>query len=167
MNFFGEDDYMSTYEPVNVLPNVEVLRIVFDDRYDEKLMRMTPNVKTLLVSNESDTEPSLNFHAISIYLPKLEYLRWEIRGNSQHDLQSTCEVDSHLTGFSRTFCKVKSVEFRDSDSLSSGEAASYERHRQYTSLVDLKGRKTKKKNFILFCYQVLNLHSIATIRYAL
>lgn len=139
MYFFGEDEYFSTYDPVNVLPKVKLLRIVYDDRYDEKLMKMTPNVTTLLVSNDSDCLPSLDFHAISTYLPKLENLGWEIHGKSQHDLQSSCDVDALITGYSKTFCKVKSTEFRDKDCLSQQEVASYERYRRYTSLVDLKG----------------------------
>lgn len=162
MYFAGEDEYFSTYEPVNVLPKVEFLRIFHDDRYDEKLMKLTPNVKTLLVSNTSDTPPSLNVDAIATQLPKLENLGWEICGKSQHDLQSSCEVDSLITGYSKTFCKVKSNEFRNRDYLSSREIAAYARHRRYTSLLDVKRKREKHKS--TFKSEFLFSNSIFTHR---
>lgn len=142
MYFSGEDEYFLTCEP-KVLPKVEFLRIVYDDRYDEKLMQMTPNVKTLLVSNSSESLPNMNFHAISNYLPKLENLGWEIYGKSQLHLQKSGCMDAQITRYSKAFCKVKSVEFRNKDFMSKEEVTSYERYRLYTSLVDLKGRNFK------------------------
>lgn len=155
MYFSGEDEYFSTYEPVNVLPKVEFLRIVYDDRYDEKLMQMTPNVKTLLVTNSSELSPNMNFHAIAAYLPKLENLGWEIFGKSQRHLQSSCDVDALITGYSKMFCKVKSAEFRDKDFLSKQQVNLYERYRRYTSLVDLKGIEILQFSFRFFFLQNL------------
>lgn len=111
----------------------------YDDRYDDKLMKMTPNVKTLQVLNSCDDPPSMNFHDISIYLPKLDNLRWQMYGKSQHDLQSSCDVDAMITGYSKTFCKVKSAEFREKDYLTQQEVTSYGPYRRYSALVDLKG----------------------------
>lgn len=162
--FNGEDEYFETFEPVNVLPKVEFLAIHYDDRYDEKLMKMTPNVKTLLVSNGSEGSPSMNFHDIATYLPKLEHLSWTICGNSQHALQTTCDLDGLLTGYSKVFCKVKSVEFRDKRYLSKREVADYEQYRRYTSLVDLKGRYFEFSLNFLFS-TITRFNRIETFRY--
>lgn len=148
MYFLDEDEYFESYEPTKTMPNVEYLRIVHDDRYDSKLMKMTPNVKTFVLHNRFDRHPKINFHDMSIYLPKLEYLEWETWTEMQQDLQSTNDLDALLTGFSKQFCKEKSIEFRAKDTLPDGMAAFYERCRLHTSLIDLKGVK-RIKNFSL------------------
>lgn len=130
------------YQPVNIMPKVELLIIVDDgDRYDEKLMKMMPNVKTLLVAGEDDEPPRMNFAAISTHLTKLENLGWMVYASSQRHLQSSCKLESLITGFPIKLCKKMSVQFRDKDNLSAQEVASYEWKRKYSSIVSLAGRK--------------------------
>lgn len=115
----------------------------FDTEYDETLMKLTPNVKTLLVGGTQDRPPTMNFKVISTHLKTLENLGWQIYANSQQGLQSNCIMDSIITGFSGTFCKKKSAQFRDKDHLPAQTVASYERYRKNFSILDLKGRENE------------------------
>lgn len=123
------------------MPNVESLTIIDNCEYDEKLMKMTPNVKTLIVKEEiMDELPNMNFEAIASHLTKLENLKWQFPAKSRDNLQSSCELDAMITGFSKIFCKKMSVQFRDKDKLSGRKIASYETKRKYASILDLTGR---------------------------
>lgn len=133
------DDYFSSYRPSSVMSNVEHLTIVGDCKYDELLMKMTPNVKTLVFDGEDDELPDMNFTAIAKHLTKLETLKWEFHVESPDELLSSCELDAMITGFTDQFCKTLSIQLRNVDHLSARKIASYEKKRQYSSLVDLKG----------------------------
>lgn len=123
------------------MPNVEFLTILGDCKYDAKLMKMTPNVKTLVFEGEEDELPSVNFGAIALHLTRLENLKWQFHAGSLDELQSSCKLDSMITGFSERFCKKLSVQLRNVDELSARKIAAHTANREYTSLLDLKGRK--------------------------
>lgn len=142
VDILDEDAYFSTYQPTSVMPNVEFLTILGDCKYDEKLMKMTPNVKTLVFEGEEDELPSVNFDAIALHLTSLENLKWQFHAESPEELQSSCELDAMITGFSEQFCKKLSVQLRNVEALSARKIASHKANREYTSLLDLKGRKS-------------------------
>lgn len=141
VDILDKDDYFSTYQPSGVMPNVEFLQILGDCKYDEKIMKMTPNVKTLVFDGEEDELPSTNFDAIVSHLAKLENLKYLLYVESLEELYSSCELDAMLTGFSEQFCKRMSVQFRNKDKLTAREIAAYETKRHHHSIVDLTGRK--------------------------
>lgn len=141
MCFLGDDDYFSSYQPLTVMPKVNFLRIVGDSsaKYIEKLMKMTPNVKTLLIVTYDHEPLTINFNAISTYLPKLNSLGWQIYAESHQQLQY--KLDAMITGFSEKFCKKMAVKLRNKDHLSAETVDSYEEYRKYYSILNLKGKK--------------------------
>lgn len=141
MAFLREDNYFSTHQPLHVMPKVELLEIVFETEYDETLMKLTPNVKTLLVGSTGDNPPAMNFKAIAEHLKTLKNLGWHIHGESQKDLQSSCVLDSIITGLSTALCKKMSALFRNKEGLTQQTVASYEKYRKMFSLLDLRGRE--------------------------
>lgn len=139
MALLREDNYFSTYQPLNVMPKVELLKIDYETEYEETLMKLTPNATTLLVGGTGDTPPTMNFKAIAMHLKKLENLGWQIFGKSQHDFQSSCVLDSVITGFPKTFCQKMSAQFRDKEHLSPQTVASLEKYRNNFSILNLIG----------------------------
>lgn len=157
VDILDKDEYFSTYQPSGVMPNVEFLRILGDCKYDEKLMKMTPNVKTLVFDGEDDELPSTNFNAIISHLTKLENLEYLLYVESLDVLYSSCELDAMLTGYSDQFCKRMSVQFRNKDKLTAREIASYETKRHHNSIREITGRKNLIPFFRLFSFLNLNL----------
>ncbi len=123
------------------MPNVESLTILGDCKYDEKLMEMMPNVKTLVFDGEDDELPNVNFGAIALHLKRLETMKWLFHSESPDELQSSCELDAMITGFSEQFCKKQSVRLRNVEKLSASKIGSLMARREHNSLLDLKGRK--------------------------
>lgn len=135
MAFLTEDNYFSTYRPLNVMPKVELLRIVYETEYDETLMKLTPNVKTLLIGGTHDKPPSMNLKAMANHLKTLENLGWHIFA------ETCCGLDSIITGFSKKFCKKMSLQFRDKDlPLPWQTVASYQKYRNNYSILNLRGK---------------------------
>lgn len=141
VDILDKDDYFSTYQPSGVMPNVEFLQILGDCKYDEMLMKLTPNVKTLVFDGEEDELPSTNFNAIITHLTKLENLKYLLYVQSLEESYSSCELDAMLTGFSEKFCQRMSVQFRNKDKLTAREIAKYGAKRHHHSIMDLTGRK--------------------------
>lgn len=141
VDILDKDAYFSAYQPSSVMPNVESLTIIGDCKYDVMLMKMMPNVKTLVFDGEDGELPSVNFGAIASHLTRLENLKWQFHPESLDELQSSCELDAMITGLSDQFCKKLSVQLRNVDKLSASKIASYRAKREYASLLDLKGRK--------------------------
>lgn len=170
MCFLGDDDYFSKYQPLTTMPKVELLQIVGDSsaKYNEKLMKMTPNVKTLLiVAYEHEYSlygsPTIDFNAISTYLPKLENLGWQIYAKSHQQLQY--KLDAMITGFSEKFCKKVSVKFRSRNHLSARKVDFYnDEYRKYYSILNLNGknrtREIIRKFFRFFSLIICRIETI-------
>lgn len=129
------------------MPSVEVLRICGDTslKSNEKLMTTIPNVKTLLLLEE--TYPPVEwktdfincFRAIANNFTNLESLRLLILRKSYHELLYS--LDAAITGLPEEFCKETSMKFRNKDRLSADELVSHQLIRQNSSILNLKGRK--------------------------
>lgn len=128
------------------MQKVELLRIVFETEYEETLMSLTPNVKTLLVGGTGDHPLTMNFKAIAKHLKILENLGWHMHAESKESLRSSCVLDSILTGFPTQTCKKLAAQFRKEDDLDQQTVASYEKYRKKCSILKLKGRQ----NFYCF-----------------
>lgn len=171
MAFLTEDNYFSTYLPLNAMPKVELLRIVFETEYEETLMQLTPNVKTLLVGGTGDKPPAMNFQAIAKHLKRLQNLGWHIHAESQQDLRSSCVLDSSITGFSKKLCKKMSTQLRGKDlPLPQRTVASYQKYRKKFSILNLRGTFGRDNQLIfrsIFLKLNFLLSSIETLRYEL
>lgn len=129
------------------LLSVEVLRISLDyediTELIENNMKMTPNVKTLVLDTDysfaldSDSE-LVDFGKFSKHWPKLEHFGWQI------DIATHCclpyKLDAAITGLPEKFCKKLSEKFRKKNRLSSTEVAANHLNREKSSILDLKGR---------------------------
>ncbi|KAG4068268.1 hypothetical protein HA402_007788 [Bradysia odoriphaga] len=147
--FLTEDNYFSTYEPLQPMRKVELLRIVCETEYDETLMSLTPNVKTLLVCETGDHTPAMNFKAIAKHLKTLENLGWHIHAESKEDLRSSCALDSVVTGFSTKTCKKLAAKFRKEEDLDQQTVATYDKYRKKTSILKLSALKRFDMSFVL------------------
>lgn len=120
---------------------VELLRIVLETEYEETLMTLTPNVKTLLVAGFGDHPLAMNFKAIAKHLKTLENLGWHMHAESKENLRSSCVLDSIVTGFSIKTCKTLAVKFRKEDDLDQQSVAAYDKYRKKCSILKLRGRQ--------------------------
>lgn len=148
------------FQPSSVLPKVEFLHIIGDFDYSRKLMKMLPNVKTLLLEGEEDEMPNVDYHDISTHLTKLETLQWHFYAGSQRELHSNCDLDCIITGFSEKFCTEKSLLFRDKENLSAQEIDMYEMRRKHFSILDLKGEKMSICSSHFFFFSICKIYKL-------
>lgn len=129
------------------MSSVEVLRIHEVAReVDEEVMKMFPNVKTLLIIEDCDDyyfDPIFNFREISKHWPNLENLGWKAYTDTRFDVMY--QLDAIITGLPENFCEKLSDKFRKLDYVSAAEAFDYQLKRTNSSILDLKGKETKKK----------------------
>lgn len=107
MRYISEDVFFSSYQPVKTMPSVEVLTIdaYGPHNYNDKLMKMTPNVKTFLLMG--DESLSFNFQEIYNNFTKLENFGWQICHATRRYLLN--KLDSKITGLPEKFCKKMAV----------------------------------------------------------
>lgn len=151
MPFFDYDDYFPQDQPVQTMPNVQVLRISFgpDDsqfRLNEKLLKMTPNVTTLLIMGYQLHESDVSRMLKSIFenLRKLENFGWQICTQSHERL--TRELDAGITGLSESVCQKLAAKFRYKNHLSKPMVDAYKLYERSASILDLKGNGETDKN---------------------
>lgn len=145
------------------MPSIEILRIFGDSSLEskEKLMKATPNVKTLLETLlmvddeyadgyrtvEGSNLNSINgFHAVLNNLPKLEHFGWVISTLTPRDLLN--ELDVLITGLPKIFCYKMVEKYRERDSLSPVELVAYQLKRRSSSILDLKGKDLEQVDSI-------------------
>lgn len=111
-----------------------------------KLLKITPNVKTLFLtsfcygSNVVEALAFVNrYRDVLNNLTYLETMKWTISSMTHKELLFT--LDAAVTGLSPKFCKELSKKFIDQDNVSSFELAAIEQLREHSSLVALKGKQ--------------------------
>ena len=124
------------------LPSIEILRITGGDRLVlQQMMRMTPNVKTLLIVDLHSywfaSEAIVNFEDLATYVPKLEHFGWQRFFHPNR--YSMHKLDEVITGLPANLCKKLTEKFRNKDSLSATQLSAYQRKRIHPSIIDLKG----------------------------
>lgn len=145
------DYYFPPSQPLKPMLSVEVLQIYEDlsprAQHKEKLMQITPNIKTLILSEGT---PFTNygvesfvdgFRVILNNLKKLEVFGWTVWRMTHHDLLYS--LDAAITGFPEDFCKKMSAKLRNKDGLSAQQITSHERLREHSSILQLKGKGVK------------------------
>lgn len=134
------------------LPNVETFQIncefVEVIEFNENDMRLTPNVKTLIVdgdySFQLNEKALVDFAKISKNWPKLESFGWQIDVGTHHSLLQ--KLDALISGLPENVCKNLSEKFRSKNRLSPFEVAEHHLKREKSSILDLKGERKNGKN---------------------
>lgn len=133
------------------LPNVEVLKTSFYGfsnsefvfEFNENFMKITPNVRTLLIVADSSFDPEhtvlVDFKKISKNWPKLENFGWQIDATVQSNLLH--KLDAVITGISENLCKELSEKFRSKNHLSASELAMYQLEHIKTPILAMKGKE--------------------------
>lgn len=131
------------------MSSIKVLRIYGKTSPEsrEKLLKMTPNVKTLLLCEycpNCDPITGRNYKFINGFrvilnnLPKLQTFEWVI-SQSIH-LELLYSLDAAVTGLPEYFCWEMSEKLLNEDNLSANDLALIELEREHSSILDLKGK---------------------------
>lgn len=152
------------------MPNVEVLRIFggysqHSQQSKLNLMKATPNVKTLLITEDdfiwSNTNFSTNFRDIFDNLTKLERLGWLIHTATHHEV--LYKLDAAVTGLPSILCKKMSKKFLHKTFLSPEELVSYQLHPENSSILNLKGKEARMNKVRIYLKIFFFIFRIETI----
>lgn len=150
-------------ESLKTLPSVATLRISLNSSSNvlDDLIKRTPNVKTMSIAVSYDDSldysyvfsplPIVNYKNISIYLPKLENLRWHFFFE-EHKVDY--QLDALITGLPQHLWYALAKKLRYIDHLPEDEIQNYWEPCN-PSLLDLKGkiegRNTASRSYFIFC----------------